>query len=355
MAIPSADPKMRRLTLKEPVSIKGTSPIALGSGPQGIEMRPLSLSDGQKTKSKNGTGWYWETSDGTLVPIDMSMVHETEETLGGGLPAIKLHPRHYLYFQKGNERLNCVEHILALKTLGLDGVVIKALNDSTWVPYDGRAKMYWEAIESHLKYDGVLKPSALQVKDTYTDIDKKHGWTRSVTLDSSHGRDELVVKVRVDYKNFGGEKIIERRFPIDDPSSMVDVLFSRSLMQPRWLESLLPLIKEMGWPHADNLLKPSEFDPQNPEPYLNEIALHRMLDFLGAMALLAEAGTFVSGGLETNRGNHFTDLAFLRQLKATAREMCPDMESLAPLGPASRQATGFRGRVRQDNSGAAKT
>src|ERR1700733_8743313 len=156
---------MKRLTLKEPVTITGPSPVALGlfARQQGIEMRPLSLSETQRTRSKNGTGWYWKTSDGTLVPIDMSLVHEAKNARAAGPPAIQLHPHHYLYFQRGKERLNCVEHILALKTL-VDGVVIEALKGSTWVPYDGRAKMYWEAIQDHLEYDGHLKPMTMQLQ-----------------------------------------------------------------------------------------------------------------------------------------------------------------------------------------------
>ena len=53
-----------------------------------------------------------------------------------------------------------------------------------------------------------------------------------------------------------------------------------------------------------------------------------MLDFLGAAALLAEAGTCVSGRLEADKGNHATDLLFLKQLKAVAKQMYPDADFL---------------------------
>ncbi len=325
---------MKRLTLKDSVTITGPSAVAFGlfAKQQVIEMRPLSLSEMQGTKSKNGTGWYWKTSDGTLVPIDMSMVREAQETRAKKSPAIKLHPWHYLYFQYGKERLNGVEHILALKTFGLDGVVIEALKGSDWVPYDGRAKMYWKAIRNHLKYDGHLMPMAMQLQHTYEDRHPKFGWARSVTLNSKDERDELAVKVTVDYPRLGGEEIIEHRFPADDWSNMADIFNSRPLLQPVH-EAISPLIKALGWPHAENLLKSSDFNKENPEPFKREITLHRMLDLLGPMALLAEAGTYVTGRIETDKGNHETDIRFLRQLKPIARQMYPDLECLAPIEP----------------------
>jgi hypothetical protein len=325
---------MKRLTLTAPVTITGPSPVALGlfARQQAIEMRPLSLSDMEKTRSKDGTGWYWQTGGGTLVPIDMSLVREAKAMRAEGSPTMNLHPRHYLYFQHGKERLNCVEHILALKTLGLDGVVIKALNGSHWVPYDGRAKMYWEAIENHLKYDGYLKPMAIQLHHTYQDIDPKRGWARHVTLNSMDRRNELVVKVGVDYLKFGGREVIERHFPVDDLSNMMDVLYSRPLLQPAWLERYL---KKLHWPHAENVLKPSEFMKENPDALKKEIALHRMLDLLGVIALLAESGAYVAGSLDTDMGNHATDLGFLEKLKPVARQMYPDLECLAEPPPAA--------------------
>lgn len=326
---------MKRLALKDSVTITGSSPVALGlfAKKQAIEMRPLSLAETQITRSKNETGWYWKTTDGALVPIDMSLVREAREMRAERSSELRLHPRHYLYFQHGKDRLNCVEHILALKLLGLDGVVIEAHKGTTWVPYDGRAKMYWEAIQDHLKYDGRLEPMAIRLSHAYEDIAPKFGWTRSVAFSNEGESTGLVAKVIVDYSMFGGKEVVERYSDVADPSKMADVLCSRPLLQPLWLESNLPLMKAIGWPHADNLLKRSEFNEENPKPFLHEIALHRMLDLFGAVAVLAEAGTYVTGSIVTDKGNHGTDLLFLQQVKTKARDLFPDLEFLAPLKP----------------------
>jgi hypothetical protein len=332
---------MKCLTLKKPVTITGLSPIAFGQSPvakevfarqQVIEMRPLSLEEIKRTKSKNGTGWYWQTRNGTLVPIDMSMVHPAKEMRALGSPALKQHFLHYLYFERGNERLKCVEHILALKTLGLDGVIIKALNGSTWVPYDGRAKNVWEAIEPSLQYDSKLEPMTMQLHHTYEDIDPRFGWPRNVILNSNDGRDKLVVKVKIDYSMFGGEEIVERHVPVNDLSDMVDILYPRGLMRP-WVEKRLQRFEAWGWPHAEHLLKSSEFVKETPDPFKSEIARHRTLDFLGSMSLLAEAGTHVAGIIDSDKGNHKTDLCFLQGVKPIARGMYPTLECLAPFEP----------------------
>jgi hypothetical protein len=58
-----------------------------------------------------------------------------------------------------------------------------------------------------------------------------------------------------------------------------------------------------------------------------------MLDLLGAMALLAESGSHVAGSIDTNKGNHSTDLHFLQKLKPLAHQMYPDLEFLAEPSP----------------------
>lgn len=338
---------MKRLTLKEPVTIVGSSALALGTltklpsepsnlspsvlGPfareQGIELRPISLEEIQKTRYKNGMGWYWETKDGTFVPIDLSLIHETkikcERTA-----QIKLNGLlHYLYLQRGDEKLHCVEHLLFLKALGMDGVVIKAIGDSTWVPYDGRSKMLWEAVEDHLIENGDLKPMPLPLHETYEVPEKKFGWKRGISLDGTKEKDCLVVKVTLDYKRYGGKTTIERRFT--DPLEMEDVLFSRTLLAQPIVTEMFPFFKAIGWPHMENIQRQREFDPQNPKPYVNNMALHRTLDFAGAMSIMAEAGTCITGHLHSDKGNHKSDLLFLQKVKASARAMYPHLESLA--------------------------
>jgi hypothetical protein len=140
----------------------------------------------------------------------------------------------------------------------------------------------------------------------------------------------------VDYQYFGGKKIVKCQIPEGNASEMIDVLSSRGVMQP-WTESRLGFLKWLGWPHEGNLLKQSEFIKENPAPYLEQIARHRMLDFLGALSVLAPFGTYPVGDIKTDKGNHRTDLFFLKEMKGILRRMCPGLlpSEPPPVAPAS--------------------
>jgi UDP-3-O-acyl-N-acetylglucosamine deacetylase len=295
--------QMPRLRLTDPVLIEGTGPLGPASGKAGIWLRPT-----------DEPGWFWKKKDGTKIPIDLNMVKE------GGFD---VHPRHYLYFQDGKEKLLVVEHLLALRFLGLDAVEIEVAEGAgDWVPYDGSAELYWQKIEKHLKYDGVLKPSVLHTSDSYTTTDE-NGVERTVRLDTTNPKNpEFVVNVKIDYPRFGGalpdgKQEITQRFPLHDPTAMLDVIQSRPLLQPAWLEPMLRMAYKGGiWPHFNQVLKQSEFDPNDPTPYLREVARHRMLDFLAALAMTMNAGEYLTGSASSERAGHATDVALLKKVAA---------------------------------------
>ena len=295
--------RIPRLRLKDPVLIEGTGPFGSLGGKAGIWLRPA-----------NKPGWFWKKKDGTRVPIDMSMIREG---------TFDVHRRHYLYFQHGAEKLLVVEHLLALRFLGIDAVEIEvAQGAGEWVPYGGNANLYWEKIERHVKYDGVLKPSKLRTSNSYTATDKE-GRIRTVHLDTTNPeKPEFIVTVKIDYPRFKGNlpegtHEITHRFPLGQPSDMADVVASRPLLQPSWLEPVLKMAYSAGiWPHFDQVLKRSEFDPNDPTPYLREIALHRLLDLLGSLAVTMDAGEYHTGSVSSERGGHSVDVELLKKVAA---------------------------------------
>jgi hypothetical protein len=196
-----------------------------------------------------------------------------------------------------------------------------------------------------MKIDGELTPMIMRLSHTCQNSCDRFGWNRHLTLNSQDSRYGLTVKVAVDYPRFGGKAVVEQHFPVADSSDMLRVLFSRPLLQPPWIEQLL---KKIGWPHVENVLKPSEFGEMAGHQFKNEIALHRMLDLLGAMALLAESGSYVAGSLDTDKGNHALDLDFLQELKPIARRMYPELESLVEP-PHAEPRRFFSGVLRQED------
>jgi len=255
-------------------------------------------------------------------------VRGADEMPAEDVPSIALDQNHFLYFKYGKERLNCVEHLLALKAFGLDGVVIRALHSSTWVPYDGRAKIFWEELEDKLKIDGNLAPMTMAVDYSLEDKHPKFGWTRSTSLDSTEKRNALSISATIDYSMFGGKQTIKQTFPDDITSELTNILCARGLLQPPWLEKRVPFLRALGWPHAENFLMPSAY-AENPQKFMAELLRHRLLDALGCLGLMAEAGTCLVGTINLDKGNHATDLSFLKALKPIAHKKHPGLSCLA--------------------------
>lgn len=272
--------KIPRLALREPVTITGTDVFGR---PAQVTLEPTEES-----------GWFWQI-DGKDVPLSMNMLQSDSHN--------------YLKLKYDKSELCVCEHLLPLRFAGVDGVRIVA--KTKWLPYDGGGNIFWKAVENKLHYDGALRPIQQPVKGEFSKTEKS-GLHRLVSIDNADPT-KLIVNVNVDYKKFGGAYNIVRSFPLPSPDKMIDLFTSKPLGSPAWSGYLLKIASQFGWPHYNGILWPKKGD--NPEEILRKIALHRMFDFLGAMAVIPKSGEYLMGDLFSDCGNHASDAQLIRSIE----------------------------------------
>jgi UDP-3-O-acyl-N-acetylglucosamine deacetylase len=281
--------KIPRLVLKESVTIQGKD------GKEATDVF------GRKSKltlhPHFEPGWFWKVN-GEIVPIKMNMLK---------------YGMHFLYLEHNGKRINVVEHLLPLRFLGLDSVVIEQ-EGSSFIPYEGGANNFWEAVEPKLKYDGYLTPvkKQIQAKVVYEGkLRRKVAVDNSIVLDKDGTKilpSDLVVTSHVDYKHLGGSFKLEKIFPNISPDFLKELVNSRPAGRGHLQQKLLGYAgRFLNWPHVgkQNILDDKTRDP---EEILREVATHRMLDFLGAMALIPDPGEYLLGTLFSSCGNHQIDV-----------------------------------------------
>jgi len=265
---------MRRLILVNPVRVRGRD---FWGRDAEVVLEPA-----------DRPGWFWRVG-GEDVPVSPSVVHAE---------------RRCLALSHRGERLHVFEHLGALRAIGLDSVRIVAM--TSWLPYDGRALSYWNALLPSMQEEGRLRPMAGTLHESVT---RNDGIPRR--LDVKLGAtDSLKITVRVSYPNWG-ERTMTRSFP--ENGGWDDILAARPLARPPWMRSAARCAALLGWPHYGNVLWPQEAEP---EALLEELAHHRILDLLGAIGTLPEPGEYLTGEINTDLADHAADVALLRRLEA---------------------------------------
>jgi UDP-3-O-acyl-N-acetylglucosamine deacetylase len=274
--------KIPRLVLKEKVDIEGRDIF----GQQAL----LTLHPTDKP------GWYWRV-DGQDIAITVDMLVSRSA--------------HYLSLNYKQHELKVVEHLLPLRFTGLDSVVIESPNN--WTPYDAGGINFWLAVENKIKYDGELTPTNFSVAATHNEQGKK--FNRILTYDPNK-TGKLEVRAIIDYKKYGGKADNEISLPLTDfkdPQGLIKFFTARTLGQPQYLSFFLEQARKLGWPHYKNIVW--EKSGASPQQILEEIGRHRMLDFLGAMAVLPNAGEYLVGSFFSDKGNHASDVKLLKAIK----------------------------------------
>lgn len=265
---------MRRLILVDPVRIGGRD---FWGRRAEVILEPV-----------DQPGWFWRVG-GEDVPIRPSLVHCKKR---------------YLMLRHGEHALRVFEHLGALRALGLDAVRIVAT--TAWLPYDGCALMFWEAIQSSLAEDGRLHPMATTLRES---VFREDGAPRrlNVKLGAS---DSLRISVRVSYPKWGEHEIT--RIPTsEDARRWRDIIAAKPLARPPWLRRAARAAAFFGWPHYHGVLWPQEVELK---ALLDELARHRILDLLGALGTLPAPGEYLTGEIETDLADHAADVALLRKL-----------------------------------------
>ncbi|MDB5187900.1 MAG: hypothetical protein JWO50_420 [Candidatus Kaiserbacteria bacterium] len=237
-------------------------------------------------------GWFWNI-DGKDIAITVDLLR---------------YGHHHLFLKSGIHEMHVVEHLFPLRFIGLDSVRI--YSNTHWLPYDGCTKMFWEAIADQLIPDGYLSPAsqrwkgAVQSFTQYGDFSPDPTKKRIVSICTQPG-DICGFTIELEYSQWGTHvwsDVLSQRI-------LIDIMRSRPLGQPNWLR---PILRGLHWPHYNGVLWAQS--EKNPGKVLEELARHRLLDFLGGIGIWLLPGTFLDGSISSIRGNHKTDVELLQQI-----------------------------------------
>jgi UDP-3-O-acyl-N-acetylglucosamine deacetylase len=206
--------------------------------------------------------------------------------------------------------LRIPEHLLGLMfSLGLDGVRI--VPQSFRLPYDGRAKAFWEAIRPALRPAGTLDwltvPAPVSVSaspDRYIKILPAETGSQSFGFDINVGYPELG---EVTLRGIAGE-----------PGQSETMSSARPYLRNRGIRACAALARFLGWPHGEFTVSLSSDTDAAKTALLEELCWHRLLDMLGSFMAACPQGARIAGSIVTRRVGHAVDTELMRQLKETA-------------------------------------
>ena len=225
----------------------------------------------------------------------------------------------FLTLRSGRYVLRIPEHLLGLVfALGLDGVIIAL--DEFRLPYDGRAKLYWDAIKDARRHAGALDWFTPATKLT---IAASGG--RSIELiPAAPGERGFAFAIEVGYPALGAKVL---RGIAGEESDLERLFTARPYWNTQLRRRVARWARRLGWPQGDIGAWPMNDSPEsdgNAEPsaeakakVLEELCWHRLLDMLGMFAAAMPPGGRIAGTVVTRRVGHAADVALLRAMQRT--------------------------------------
>jgi UDP-3-O-acyl-N-acetylglucosamine deacetylase len=272
---------MDRTELTRPVTITG--PSFLGRDAQCI-IEPVAQ-----------RGVFMRLPDGEIVPLG-AMTLDVNRLL------------RYLTLTYRDHVLRIPEHLLGLIfALGLDGIVIGLA--AFRLPYDGRAKVFWDALKAARRPAGTLDwftppaPMTVRTGDRYIELVPAVAGSRQFSFEIEVGYPEL------------GETTL--RGIVGEEADHPRLAGSRAYWRTRMRRAVARLARGLGWPHDDIGVWPGSDAADSKALVLEELCWHRLLDMLGMFAALMPPGGRIAGSVVTRRVGHEADIALMRQMKST--------------------------------------
>jgi len=274
---------MNRTELSRPVLVTGPSFLGLGTT---CSLEPV-----------RHPGIYVKLPTGNAVPL-------SEMTLGVN----RLF--RFLTLRWKKSVLRIPEHLLGLIfNLGLDGVVI--IPQAFRLPYDGRAKIFWDAISPALRRSGnldwltVSTPLAVTASpDRYLRIFPAERGCQTFKFDINVSYPELG---EVTLRGIAGEK------------GQRELLSSaRPYLRNQRLQAFALLARRLGWPHGEIAVSLTSKNGNAKTALLEELCWHRLLDMLGSFMAVCPQGARIAGSIVTRRVGHAVDIELMRQIKKTS-------------------------------------
>ncbi len=206
--------------------------------------------------------------------------------------------------------LRIPEHLLGLIfNLGLDGVLI--IPQEFRLPYDGRAKIFWEAIRPALRQSGNLDwltvPTPLAVTaspDRYIKI-----------FPAEHGCQTFKFDINVSYPELGE---VTLRGIAGEKGQSEQLSSARPYLRNQRLQAIASLARSWGWPHGEIAVSLTSDTDEAKTALLEELCWHRLLDMLGSFMAVCPQGGRIAGLILTRRVGHAVDIELMRQIKKTS-------------------------------------
>jgi UDP-3-O-acyl-N-acetylglucosamine deacetylase len=217
---------------------------------------------------------------------------------------------HFLTLRSKRFVLRIPEHLLGLIfNLGLDGVLI--IPRTSGLPYDGGARIFWDAIRPALRPSGTLEwltvPAPLAVTtspDRYIKIVPAAPGCRSFAFDINVGYPELG---EVTLRGVAGE------------AGQNELLSAaRPYLRNRGIEACAALARMLGWPHGEIAVSLTADTEGAKATLLEELCWHRLLDMLGSFMAVSPQGARIAGSIVTRRVGHAADFALMGQIRKTS-------------------------------------
>lgn len=210
----------------------------------------------------------------------------------------------FLTLRHADHVLRIPEHLLGLIfASGLDGVVIDP--QGFRLPYDGRAKLFWDALKPARRPAGPLDWFTLAAPLTVATAPG-----RSIELvPAASGCRRLSFEINVGYPELGEMTL---RGIVGEEEDLEHLASARAYWRTKTHRALASAARRLGWPQGDVGVWPASAAPAEKARVLEELCWHRLLDMLGMFAALMPPGGRIAGAIVTRRVGHEADIALMK-------------------------------------------
>lgn len=266
---------MKRFFVDQPLRLSGNSFLGL---PTKLEVKP-----------HHEPGIWWEIPSGEKVCVRDAV-----------LDSHKLF--HYMTLKWRHEVLRIPEHLLGLFfAIGIDGICI--IPHKSRLPYDGCAKSFWKGIKPALSSGGML---GCYTPDTAVEI--KTGTGRSIRFSPDETAETLTYQIGVEYEGVGDYILTGSLDTVDIEALTSSRPYGRTMVHNKLSRIFLREHQYVWFQNNDN--------KTTINAKLGEIALHRLLDLLGALMCISPPNGRLVGKIVTQPFvGHSMDLLLLNSLR----------------------------------------
>lgn len=239
-------------------------------------------------RPSNQRGWYWQfDAEESPILISAKLLHFKKRRL---------------VLQHETKSLNIYEHIGALKWTGLDNVIISC---DAWPPYDGRSWELYHTLRPCIQNtDRLIQWCTTDQEISVEFSGLRSGFTRIIP----DTKKSLRVIVISKYEGLG-KKTLTLNFPAGN-GTFEEIFKAFAPGWPPKLFYLQKLASLFGWPHLKKSLWPKSC--QSKDQALEQFALHRATDLLGALSLI-HPYRLLSGTVISYCSGHWADTEVVKR------------------------------------------